>query len=48
MNGDPFVSLVIAILFGIVFYKYSSIPTGQEHHESKQWNDAHARESEVK
>ena len=26
MYGDPFVSLVVAVLFAIVFYNYSSIP----------------------
>ena len=28
MYGDPFVSLVVAVLFAIVFYNRSSIPTG--------------------
>lgn len=29
MYGDPFISLVVAVLFAIVFYKHSSIPNGQ-------------------
>jgi len=29
MYGDPFVSLVVAVLFAIVFYNHSSIPNGQ-------------------
>ena len=29
MLGDPFLSLVIAVVFGIVFYNLSSIPTGK-------------------
>jgi len=28
MYGDPFVSLVLAIVFGIVFYRQSSVPSG--------------------
>jgi hypothetical protein len=31
MYGDPFLSLVIAALFAIVFYKHSSIPTGKNY-----------------
>lgn len=31
MYGDPFVSLVVAVLFAIVFYNRSSIPTGQSY-----------------
>jgi len=32
MQGDPFLSLVIAVIFGIVFYNRSSIPNGQSYH----------------
>jgi hypothetical protein len=31
MYGDPFLSLVIAVVFGIVFYNLSSIPTGKSY-----------------
>lgn len=31
MYGDPFVSLVVAVLFAVVFYNRSSIPTGQSY-----------------
>ena len=31
MYGDPFVSLIVAVLFAIVFYNQSSIPNGQKH-----------------
>jgi hypothetical protein len=33
MHSDPFLSLVIAVLFAIVFYNRSSIPTGQSYHD---------------
>lgn len=36
MYGDPFVSLVVAILFAIVFYNHSSIPNGQKHYDSRK------------
>jgi len=31
MYGDPFLSLVVAVLFGIVFYNNSSIPNGKSY-----------------
>ena len=42
MYGDPFVSLFVAVLFGIVFYNLSSIPNGQEHNDIEK-NAAHVR-----
>jgi hypothetical protein len=39
MQGDPFFSLVIAVLFAVVFYNRSSIPTDQSYH-SQNMRDA--------
>jgi hypothetical protein len=35
MYGDPFLSLVVAVLFAIVFYNISSIPTGPSYDDSQ-------------
>jgi hypothetical protein len=38
MYGDPFLSLVIAVVFGIVFYNLSSIPNGKSY-DSQNMNE---------
>ena len=42
MYGDPFLSLVVAVLFGIVFYNRSSIPNGQSY-DSQNMRDPRVR-----
>jgi hypothetical protein len=42
MYGDPFVSLVVAVLFAIVFYNHSSIPNGQSY-DSQNMHDPRVR-----
>jgi hypothetical protein len=43
MYGDPFVSLVVAILFAIIFYNQSSIPNGQKHYDGQNMRDPRVR-----
>jgi hypothetical protein len=42
MYGDPFLSLVVAVLFAIVFYNHSSIPNGQSY-DSQNMRDPRVR-----
>ena len=42
MYGDPFLSLVVAVLFAIVFYSHSSIPKGQSY-DSQNMRDPRVR-----
>ena len=42
MQGDPFLSLVMAVLFAVVFYNRSSIPNGQSYH-SQNMRDPRVR-----
>ena len=42
MYGDPFLSLVVAVLFAIVFYNHSSIPNGKSY-DSQNMRDPRVR-----
>jgi hypothetical protein len=46
MYGDPFLSLVVAALFAIVFYNHSSIPNGKSY-DSQNMRDPRASEVET-